>query len=264
MLQVEELSYRVPQGPLLLDGVHFTARRGEWIGLIGPNGAGKTSLLRLLVGWLAPSAGRISLDGRDLASYAAQARARSIAYVPQTRGSAWDLSVREVVGLGRLAHAGSANDVAATDDALAACQLTDLAARRWHSLSGGEQARAAFARALSVRAPWLMADEPFAGLDLRHQLQMVELLDALRARGLGGLIAVHDLSLAARCCTRFLLLANGRQLGHAPLAQLHQRRLLTRAFGVRLKKLGTGRLSAFVPHGASHVRRRIAPKRQNG
>lgn len=273
MLQADDLSYRVPDGPHLLQRVSFTAARGEWLGLIGPNGAGKTSLLRLLSGWLMPSAGRIWLDGRALSAYGAQERARRLAYMPQTRHSAWDLSVRAIVRLGRLAHhaqnaqnaQNAAADEKATDEALTECGLMELAARRWRSLSGGERARVMLARALNVRAPWLLADEPFAGLDVRHQLQMTDLLRQVRAQGIGGVIAVHDVSLAARCCTRFLLLAQGRALGCAPLAQLQAQGLLRRAFGVRLTQLEQGGARALVPHWPQKPlrRRRIAKAAQN-
>ena len=262
MLRVEHVGWQFATGARLLEDVHFAAARGEWTAVIGPNGAGKTSLLRLLVGLRAPSAGRITLDGRALESYDALARARRIAYVPQASGSAWDVSVRELVALGRLMHAGCAaqsEDAEAIDEALEVCDLTALAGRGWRGLSGGERARTVLARALCARTPWLVADEPFAALDVRHQWQLADAMQGLRARGVGGVLAMHDVALAARCCTKFLLLADGRQLAHAPLAEIAARGLFRRAFGMELKAVRHGGAEIFVP---LWPKRRIAQRAQ--
>jgi iron complex transport system ATP-binding protein len=200
--------------------------RGELVALVGPNGAGKTSLLKALAG-LTPHSGTVTWSGAALASLAPRARARAIAYLPQTPALHWPLRARELVALGRLPHraygaAPSEADGAATEWALEQTETMDIAARSVDRLSTGERARVLLARALAVRAPVLLVDEPIAMLDPYHQLQVMAILRAYAdgsaaANAFAGaepqralVVAVlHDLSLAARFCTRVLLLDGG-------------------------------------------------------
>jgi iron complex transport system ATP-binding protein len=203
--------------------------RGELVALVGPNGAGKTSLLKALAGLL-PHSGTVTWSGTLLASLALRARARALAYLPQTPALHWPLLARELVALGRLPHraygaAPSDADRTATAWALAQTETAELAERSVDRLSTGERARVLLARALAVRAPVLLVDEPIAMLDPYHQLQVMAMLrayadgsaptddrdaaDAHEPRGSLVVAVLHDLSLAARFCTRVLLLDGG-------------------------------------------------------
>jgi iron complex transport system ATP-binding protein len=190
-----------------------------FVALVGPNGAGKSSLLKALAG-LASHTGTITWQGRPLAALAARERARTIAYLAQASAVHWPLSARDVVTLGRLAHgrygmAPSAADREAVEWALAQTATAELAERSISALSVGERARVLLARALAVRAPVLIVDEPIAMLDPFHQLEIMGVL-ARYARGADGgapalVVAVlHDLTLAARFCGRVLLMSDGR------------------------------------------------------
>jgi iron complex transport system ATP-binding protein len=191
---------------------------GGLAALIGPNGAGKSTLLRALAG-LVPHRGHVSWRGVPVTTLGNRARARTIAYLPQDPPVHWPLLARELVALGRLPHLAYGAKQGDVDEAavLAALEHTDaleLAARRVDRLSVGERARVLLARALAVEAPVLLVDEPIAMLDPYHQLHV---MSALRAYARGDsrtgprlVVAVlHDLTLAARFCSRLLLLNEG-------------------------------------------------------
>jgi iron complex transport system ATP-binding protein len=202
-------------GRQVLRGIDFSAPAGRLTAVIGPNGAGKTTLLRALAGLLAPAAGEVALDGRPLAGWERGERARSLAYLPQERIVHWGLAVRVVVALGRLPHqppgAGeSAADRAAIDAALATMDIAHLARRSVLELSGGERARVLMARALAQEPRVLLADEPAAGLDPSHQIGLFQHLAAFARPGRAVIVALHDLSLAARFCHGIALVHEGR------------------------------------------------------
>jgi iron complex transport system ATP-binding protein len=186
---------------------------GELIGLIGPNGAGKTSLLRALAGIPTP-AQQVSWQGQALASLGNAARARAIAYLPQSPQATWPLTVRELVALGRLPHRRFGeklddSDRSAIDRALQLTDIESLADRSIATLSGGERMRAHLARAFAVDAPVLLVDEPVASLDPYHQLKVMQLLMGYRDAGRLVVAVLHDLNLALGACSRLLLMDGG-------------------------------------------------------
>ncbi|VVT05329.1 ABC transporter ATP-binding protein [Rhizobium sp. EC-SD404] len=198
----------------VLDGVSFTAKKGELIGLVGVNGAGKSTLLRALVGLL-PSHGDMESDGDDLRRMGAGDRARRIAYLPQEREIAWPIAVADLVALGRTPHRKpfaslATADLKAIDRAMAQMDVGHLRAVPATELSGGERARVLIARALAQEAPLLLVDEPTAGLDPGHQIDLMQVLTDLAAGGTTVLVCIHDLALAARWCSRILLIDAGK------------------------------------------------------
>ncbi|MCL4186940.1 MAG: ABC transporter ATP-binding protein [Rhodobacteraceae bacterium] len=206
---------------------------GEVVGLIGPNGAGKTTLLRAALGLLPVAAGRSSL-----AALPAAARARAVAFLPQGRTIAWPVTVADLVALGRLPHGGgpgrlAAGDRAAVGRALAATGLAGLAGRIATELSGGEQARALMARALAQEAPLLLADEPVAGLDPAAQLAALATFGGLARAGRAVVVTLHDLGLAARACTRLVMMQAGRIVADGTAAEVLTDARLAAVFGIR-------------------------------
>jgi len=222
----------------VLRGVDLAAAPGELTAVLGANGAGKTTLLKVLAGLIPAAAGEARLDGRALGVWSRADLARSLAYLPQERTVHWALTARNVVALGRLPHQAlgqreTAGDRAAIERAIAAMDMAPLAGRPVLAMSGGEQARVLLARALAQEPQVLIADEPAAGLDPAHQLALFHHFVAFAASGRTVLVALHDLSLAARFCHKIVLLAGGRALAAGPpevvLTQAH----LATAYGIR-------------------------------
>jgi iron complex transport system ATP-binding protein len=181
----------------------LTVNPGSLTVVVGPNGSGKTTLLRTLVGLRAPDEGDVQLQGCSIQSMPRLDRARAIAYLPQTTTLYHELTVREVVMLGRLPHLGrlrppAAQDHAAVTEALAQVGLRALAERGTATLSGGERQRVMLARMLATGAPVLVLDEPTAALDIGHALALLELCRRLSADGRTIVLALHDLELARR------------------------------------------------------------------
>lgn len=217
LLSLSDLSVSL-RGRDVFRDVSLSIGEGELVGLIGPNGAGKTTLMRAALGLL-PFTGKSSLAGLSPAE-----RARQAAWMPQSREIAWPVSVEDVVMLGRMPHMTgrrlSEADRDRTEAALTWMELTAMRHRAATQLSGGEQARVLIARALAQDTPLLMADEPVAGLDPAHQISTMQTFAGLAQSGKSVLVSLHDLSLAARHCSRIVMLGEGRVIADGPPAEV--------------------------------------------
>lgn len=200
----------------VLQGIDV-ALAGGWTALVGPNGAGKSTLLRALAGLQPPAAGRVRLDGHDVRTLKPAQRARRLAWLAQQGDVSGELSVRETVELGRIAHLGlmgtpGAADREIVDQAMALTECSAWAARRLHELSGGERQRVLLARVLATQAPLLLLDEPTSHLDAPHQVALARLLRRLahdEQPPRAVLSVLHDLPIAL-LADRLLVLAEGR------------------------------------------------------
>ncbi|MBK6663559.1 MAG: ABC transporter ATP-binding protein [Thermoflexaceae bacterium] len=221
----------------------FAVNAGEVVALAGPNGAGKSTALRAAAGLLKPSAGQVLLDGRPLHQWHRRERARRIAYLPQFPTLPALFKVRDAVAMGRAPHipmlgAESEADRAAAARALGRAGLATLAERPVDELSGGERQRVALARAFAQEPAILLLDEPTANLDLRYQRAILGTLRADAERnGLGCLVVIHDLSLAAQFCHRLILLGEGRVAADGPPAEVLSAPLLSHLYGTALETL---------------------------
>ncbi|MGY0488073.1 ABC transporter ATP-binding protein [Streptomyces sp. WG-D5] len=218
----------------LVDDVSLTARPGETIGLVGPNGSGKSTLLRAVYRVLRPDAGTVRVAGADAWALPVRRVARTVAAVVQDAGADVDLTVREVVAMGRAPHkrllAGdTARDAALIDAALTSVDAVALAERPFDRLSGGERQRVLIARALAQQPSLLVLDEPTNHLDIRHQL---EILSALRRLPATVLVALHDLNLAAHYCDRLYVLRAGAVVAAGPPVEVLTPGLLSEVYEV--------------------------------
>lgn len=239
MLAAEAICVRGGGGADLLRHVSAVFRAGQVTALIGPNGAGKSTLLRVLAGLLVPTSGSVHVQGAPLAGMALAHRALQIAYMPQDVPVFPAMPVREVASLGRLPCGETPSRALthpAVDHALHLTGLSELAQRDASRLSGGERARLMLARALSVEAPVLLADEPVAALDPAHALAVMQMFRALAAQGRCVVVVIHDLMLATRFCDRLVLLRDGALLHALPPEQLSDA-LVAETYGVTTRRL---------------------------
>jgi len=224
-------------------GAHF--RPGRVTAILGPNGSGKTTLVKTLAGLLELDAGSVRLGERIIARVDLAERARLIGYLPQDGAIHWNVTVRELVALGRLPHrspfaAPSPEDSMAIERALSITNTEALADRPTDQLSGGERARVLLARVLAGTPRWLLADEPLASLDPVHQLDMLDQLRALTKGGMGVIVVLHDLLQAARAADDVLLLSEGRVVAFGTAADTLDVEPLREAFGVEVMFVGDG------------------------
>ena len=228
---------------MVLEGVRLELHPGEWLALLGPNGAGKSTLLRLMAGLVRPAVGEVRLGDERLERISSWRRGQQIAFLPQSGGYPEDLTVEEVVALGRTPHLGLLGRVGKADQeavewAMQETQVSAFRHRLLPTLSGGERQRVLLARALAARPQFLLLDEPTNHLDLHHQAEFLALLTGLRAQGLGILTVLHDPNLA-RLADRVAFLAEGRLLALGQPGEVLTEELLQGVYGrqVRVRQL---------------------------
>lgn len=236
ILELDSVTVRLG-GVAVLDSVTWSLNAGEFAAITGPNGAGKTTLLRAVLG-LTPYDGVIRIAGSDARALSRRERARQIAWVPQQSRIDVPLLVEEVVGQGRFAHRGvlskpSRADRLAADAAIAQADIEHLRDRSFLSLSGGEQRRVLVARALATEAPILLLDEPTAGLDLAHVIDLFDTLKGLQRTGRAIVIVIHELGWAMRFSERSLLLCCGQKVADGAPEQVFTDANLRSIYGVQ-------------------------------
>jgi iron complex transport system ATP-binding protein len=231
LLSLDNLTIYRGECPVV-DHASVTIGEGELVGLIGPNGAGKTTLMRGALGLLHAK------GSSSLSRLSPSDRARQVAWLPQSREIAWPVPVRTLVMLGRVPFLAGGQkpreeDEAAVTSALEAMDLAAFADRPATELSGGEQARVLIARALAQQSPLILADEPTSGLDPGHQIATLERFAALAEAGKSVFVSLHDLGMAARHCTRLILIHRGRIEADGSPGEVLSSDLLRDVFGIR-------------------------------
>ncbi|MEU3986522.1 heme ABC transporter ATP-binding protein [Streptomyces sp. NPDC026672] len=239
-------------GRPVLHGVDLAARAGRLLALVGPNGAGKSTLLGALAADVPVAEGAVRIHGRTAARWSPAELALRRAVLPQSATLSFPFTVAEVVRMGRAPHpADPAADDRAVADAMAAAEVTALAARPFSALSGGERARVSFARVLAQQAPLLLLDEPTAALDLRHQESVLRLCRRRADAGDAVVVVLHDLALAAAYAHHVAVLRAGRVVAHGPPSGVFSEPLLSEVYGHPVEVYPHPRTGAVV----------VAPKR---
>jgi iron complex transport system ATP-binding protein len=264
-LVVDDVSVTMA-GTDILSGISLSVERGEVLGLLGPNGSGKSTLLRAVGGILPVSGGHIALAGLDVATAGHATIARRCAVLSQDHAHDIELSVLDVVLLGRIPHrrtSGAADDLDLAIDGLRRADAEHLAGRAFPTLSGGERQRVLLARALCQQPEVLLLDEPTNHLDVSHQLALLELVTSL---DLTCVIALHDLTLASTYCDRIALLRGGRlEVAGSPAEVLTAARIED-VYGVDCDLLPhprTGRHVVALAHRHGHRARAATVPQEN-
>jgi len=235
-------------------GLDVALSTGEVLALLGPNGGGKTTLLKTLLGLLAPKAGEVRLGDRPLGSYRDRERARLIAYVPQSHSATFAFTVEAIVLMGRTAHGNLFSRPSAADRVVAARTLDrfgigHLRDRPYTMISGGERQLALLARALAQEPQFIVLDEPTASLDFGNQGKVMREIRALAGSGHGVLFTTHDPNHALRAADRALLLRDGTRIAEGAIGAVLDRERLEALYGAPVETINdtAAGKSAFLP-----------------
>jgi iron complex transport system ATP-binding protein len=251
MLTANNLNVALAGRPVLKD-VSLSLSSGHLVALVGPNGAGKTTLLRALAG-LIPSEGVIHVGGQVLSSLPLRERAKRFGYLPQGHVVHWPLPARDIVALGRYPHGVtnparlSAKDAEVVLRAMQATDVVEFSDRRVTELSGGERSRVALARVLAVEAPVILADEPTASLDPRHQIDVMKNLRTAADKDVLVIVVTHDLGLAARFADHVLVLSEGRLVSQGAPGEALSEQVMANVFRISAYRAEYQREAVIVP-----------------
>ena len=225
----------------VLTGLEFSLKKGEVLGLVGPNGAGKSTVIKLLTRVLKASAGEVWVDGENIRELSRLELARRLAVVPQSEDLPGEFSAAELVLLGRTPHLGflrseSQKDLDIVERAMRRTETWKFRERRVTELSGGERQRVVLARALVQEPQYLLLDEPTNHLDLRYQADVLRYTRQEVENGLGALVVLHDLNLAARVCHRILVLHRGRIVAQGSPQSVLSEALIREVYGADVSR----------------------------
>jgi iron complex transport system ATP-binding protein len=252
-IAIDNVSYAAGEA-LIVNGVSLSVEKGRILGLLGPNGSGKSSLLRLICRLRKVKSGVIRLGDDDISSISRAALAKRIAFVEQQSTTDTQLTVRDVVQLGRTPHRGllsnwNAGDEAAINEALGRVGMRERADQLWQTLSGGERQRVHIARALAQAPSELLLDEPTNHLDIQHQLDILSLVTRL---GVTSIVALHDLNLAAMYCDSLAVMRKGQVIAAGAPETVLTEELIADVFGVR------AHIERSAVHGRFNIQYRMA------
>jgi iron complex transport system ATP-binding protein len=248
-LEAENLSFSYGSREVLR-GVSFTLEPATCLGLVGPNGCGKSTLIKCLNRILVPK-GQVRLDGREMRSLGSVEIALCMSYVPQATTVGMAITVFDFLLMGRRPHVRwsvSDHDVEMVTKAIQLLGLQDLAFRKTTQISGGERQKVLIARALAQEPSILLLDEPTSSLDLRHQMEVMELVRTLaRERGMGVFMALHDLNLAARYCDKIVMLKDGSIVGEGTPSELLVPSIIQSVYGIEVSIHQEGEVPYVLP-----------------
>ncbi len=211
IIEVKDLCFSYGKKSTLRN-IDLSLRPGEIVGMVGPNGSGKSTLIKCLNGILRPTQGRVRLCGDDIGALEPREVARRVGYVPQGMSDMYSATVFDTVLMGRIPYLRwqpTEHDIRVASNVLRSLGLTDFSMHDVSRLSGGEKQKVMVARALAQEPKVLLLDEPTSNLDLKHQMEVMEIITRQAEEGISALVSVHDLNLALRYCDRFIMLKEG-------------------------------------------------------
>lgn len=238
------------QARCVLSGISFVAQRSQTVGLLGPNGSGKSTLIRAMAGVIPCAYEGVKIGGKPTGDLSRRQLSRTLAFVPQHSESESELTVAEIVRLGRSPYRSAfsswrQSDQDAVQQALSLMKLNELANRPWQRLSGGERQRCQIARALSQQPDILLLDEPINHLDIQFQLELMRLISTLPVT---VIVALHDLNLAAKYCQHLVVLQEGQVVATGEPAAVLTPELIQKTWKVDARVNLTGKGSMNIQY----------------
>ncbi|MBN8939800.1 MAG: ATP-binding cassette domain-containing protein [Rhizobiales bacterium] len=239
LFELDGVGFTIP-GRVLLEPLTMSLPARRVVGLIGHNGSGKSTLVKLLARQQPASAGTIRFEGKALDAWGDRPFARKVAYLPQQTPPASGLLVKELVALGRYPWHGALGRFGQADrdkvaEAMALTDVESFAERLVDTLSGGERQRVWLAMLVAQDAEYLLLDEPISALDIAHQVEVLSLVQRLsRDRGLGVVVVLHDVNMAARFCDEIVALHGGRLIARGAPAAIMTPAELQAIYGIAM------------------------------
>lgn len=254
MLKIDNLHFSYGNGDKVLQGINLHLNEGEVVTLIGPNGSGKSTLLKCICGINPSYTGRIEVRGRDLKEMTSRERARLIAYVPQSEDRGFPCTVYDAVLMGRRPYiqwSPTREDHEIVESIIEAVGLGDLVDRDVNRLSGGQRQKVLIARALAQLPSVLLLDEPTSNLDIKHQLEVMNVIRELAGHGVSSLVAIHDLNMASRFGDRCVLLHQGSIYAEGEWSEVLNQQNLMEIYGVSCCVIHQNGHGLVVPESSS-------------
>ncbi|MDQ1252628.1 MAG: iron complex transport system ATP-binding protein [Euryarchaeota archaeon] len=251
-LKVNNVEFAYNSVPVL-DNISMELNRAEVLGIVGPNGTGKSTLIRCIDRILNPKRGNILLDDHYLNKLSRMEIARKIGYVPQSIQSVFPASVIDTVLLGRRPYLGWNNSKEDLDYVLEVLELLgmmEFAMRDINEISGGQQQKVLIARALVQKADVLLLDEPTSNLDIKHQLEVMEIMkNIVKDKGISVIMALHDLNLASRYSDRIIMMKEGKIFAGGSPASVLTEENIKQVYGVKAQINNNGERPYIIPIG---------------
>lgn len=225
IIEIKNLSFGYEKNPILSD-FSLSIQEGSFWAILGPNGSGKTTLINLIANLLKPATGEIFIDNIEIKNYSTKKLAQKIAVVPQHQELIYDITVFDLIMMGRNPHqnrweTGNANDLKIVNEVLVKCDLTHLKHRMTKQLSGGEFQRTIIARAMAQQSKIILLDEPLSNLDIAHKFETMELITRLNKEEKCTIIIIlHDLNFVENYIPNTILLKDGNIFAQGKTAQI--------------------------------------------
>ena len=248
IIDIEGIRFKY-NGVDILKNMSLKIAKGKVTGIIGPNGSGKTTLLKCMNRILSPYKGAISLEEKNLKRYSLNEIAKTVGYVPQSEGRAFPTTVFETIMMGRKPHirwAQSKRDLDRVSEVIELLGLDDISHRNINKLSGGQRQKVVIGRALAQEPKILLLDEPTANLDIRHELEVMDIIRDQSKYGVTVLMSVHDLNLAARYCDNILMLKRGRIYAAGGREVLNPKNIRA-VYGINVKVIRDSKRDVIIP-----------------
>jgi iron complex transport system ATP-binding protein len=240
ILQVQGVNFSYDQSTVL-HSISMNVSPGEFIGVIGPNGSGKSTLLKLLGGVLKPDSGQLHFKETNYLDYKQKQLAQYITWVPQEHPMAFNFKVSEIVLMGRHPYLSAftfegEDDIEIARSAMESTQTLQFAQRNFNEISGGEKQRVVIAGAIAQEPELMILDEPTSALDIKYQIQILNILKELNENQQTTIIlALHDLHLASKFCTRLILLDEGKIFKDGKTEDVLQKEPIEKVYGVKIQ-----------------------------